>query len=60
MHACRCAGPPRAAQRARTGKLLLQAALAGGIASSSTTLMMFPVRPYFSSCNSLHADGSTW
>lgn len=30
-------------QKGRTGKLLAQAALAGGIASGSTTLMMYPL-----------------
>ena len=39
------AGPPRSAQVPETRKLLVRAALAGGIASSSTTLMMFPARP---------------
>ncbi len=35
------AGPP--VQKGRTKKLLVQAALAGGIASGSTTLMMYPL-----------------
>ena len=35
------AGPPM--QKGRTKKLLTQAALAGGIASGSTTLMMYPL-----------------
>ena len=35
------AGPP--VQKGRTKKLLAQAALAGGIASGSTTLMMYPL-----------------
>lgn len=35
------AGPP--AQKDKTGKLLVRAALAGGIASGTTTLMMYPL-----------------
>ena len=35
------AGPP--IQKGRTKKLLIQAALAGGLASGSTTLMMYPL-----------------